>query len=312
MAESFQKQPGPDGPAQNAGVSPHTAPETTRAAVMAEALRIAGPPPTPQPRAILCPFCGSVTPGTDRCAACQGRFDPLSRQATQNHMGPWYIRDERSPYRPGCTYETVLRLVDSGQIGLDTVLRGPSTRQFWTLARHTPGVSHRLGVCHNCRTPVGKDAFQCPSCHAAFNIDRDRQHLGLGPSRPLPGQGTPEVLAMQAGPPGAGLGLRASDVGGTSGVSEITRDGPAGAGGNAEPTDPAEVMQHARARVARYREESRKDRQRGVIALVLASLVVGASLFYAGLVASRASTDAAGASDTAAAANRVKNDGSEG
>jgi len=238
---------------------------------MAEALRIAGDLPTPQPRSVLCPFCGSVTPGADRCAGCGGRFDPLSRQATQNHMGPWFVRDEGSPHRPGCTYETVLRMVDGGQIGLDSVIRGPSTRQFWMLARHAPGVSHRLGVCHNCRASVRPDAFQCPECHAAFSIDRDRQHLGLGPTRPLPGQGAPEVLAMQAGPAGVQAGV----------PGDIVAGDLAGAG------DADEMVGHARARVARYREESRKDRQRGVIALVLASLVVLASLAYSGLVGAR-------------------------
>jgi len=296
MPESFQNQPEGAEPPQGGGAHAPTPGNGVRAAVMAEAIKVAGEAPRPQPRSVLCPFCGSVTPGTDRCAACQGRFDPLSRQATQNHMGPWFLRDDRSPHRPGCTYETLVRMIDSGQVGLDTVMRGPSTRQFWTLARHTPGIAHRLGVCHNCRMSVGKDAFQCPSCHAAFGIDRDRQHLGVGPTRPLPGQGTPEVLAMQAGPPmPSAVGV---PVGGS--VGDVTRAGSVGASDMDYSGDPGEVMQHARTRVARYREESRKDRQRGVIALVLASLVVGASLFYAGLIATRAERGGPGAPGTAA------------
>lgn len=271
---------------------------SVRAGVMAEALAVAGDLPTPQPRSVLCPFCGSVTPGADRCASCKGYFDPLSRQATQNHMGPWFVRDERSPHRPGCTFETITRLIDSGQITLDTVIRGPSTRQFWMLARHTPGIAHRLGACHNCRTPVGKDAFQCPSCHAAFTTDRDRQHLGLGPARPLPGQGPPEVLAMQAGPAHVAGGGWMKNV--TSGALTGGAETPPSA---EAATSAEEMVGHARSRVARYREEARKDRQRGVIALVLASLVVLMSLVYVGLVVSRPGTASGAASAEAGTTN---------
>jgi len=172
----------------------------TRQNVMEEARVIAGDPPSPKLRSLICPFCGAVTPDTGRCKSCSARFDPLSRQATQNQMGPWTIRDEQSPFRPGCTYETLLRLIDQGVVRLDSVIRGPTTRQFWTLARHTPSVAHRLGVCHNCQTEVDRDSFMCPSCQASFSPERDRQHMGLGPSRAIPGQGavvtqSPEPIA---------------------------------------------------------------------------------------------------------------------
>jgi hypothetical protein len=191
-------------------------------------------------------------------------------------MGPWFVRDDRNPHRPGCTYETLCRLVDSGSVGPDTVLRGPSTRQFWSLARHAPGVAHRLGFCHNCREPVTKDAFQCPKCHAAFGVDRDRQHLGVGPFRPLPGQGTPEVLAMQAGPPRVGAGVEES--------KDFTRIG-SGAGSEAAPApeDLVQAASQARAAAADWRRERDLERTRGVIALVLAGLVVLTSLMYTGL-----------------------------
>lgn len=181
----------------------HTAQEPdagVRAEVMAHARAIAGEPPTPKLRSLVCPYCGAVTPDSGRCEKCAGRFDPLSRQATQNQMGPWEIRDERVPFRPGCSYATLVRLIEQGAVRGETVLRGPSTRQFWTLARHTPGVANRLGVCHNCQAIVKPDAFSCPSCEASFEVERDRQHMGLGPARPLPGQGLPEVLALHAEP----------------------------------------------------------------------------------------------------------------
>ena len=43
--------------------------------------------PTPRPRIELCPYCGRESVNTTRCAHCGGRFDALSRQATQNAMG---------------------------------------------------------------------------------------------------------------------------------------------------------------------------------------------------------------------------------
>jgi RNA polymerase subunit RPABC4/transcription elongation factor Spt4 len=181
--------------------------QSARSEVMRSALAIAGESPSPKLRSLVCPYCGTITPDSGRCSACSGRFDPLSRQATQNQMGPWSIRDDRLPYRPGCTYETIARLVDQRKISAETILRGPSTRQFWTLARHTPGVAHLLGICHSCQTQVSAGGFACPVCHASFTTERDRQHLGLGPSRPLPGQGLPEVLALHAEPasqPGIG------------------------------------------------------------------------------------------------------------
>ncbi len=156
---------------------------------------------TPKLRSLICPFCGGLTPDSGCCDQCTARFDPLSRQASQNEMGPWFLRDTSMPHRPGCNYSTIKRLVETGGIQPNSVLRGPSTHQFWMLAKHTPGVSHLLGFCHNCGKTVEVGAFACNGCHEPFSADRDRQHLGLGPSRPLPGQARVEVLALHAEPP---------------------------------------------------------------------------------------------------------------
>lgn len=145
-------------------------------------------PPTPKPRVTLCPYCGARTRSVSACEVCAGRFDPLSRQATQNAMGPWFVRDESQPFRPGCSYATMLRLIERGTLSADTPVRGPSTRQFWTPARWCPGIAHRLGVCHSCQTRVEPDDEACPTCGASFVVPPDRQHLGLGEIRALPGR----------------------------------------------------------------------------------------------------------------------------
>jgi len=160
--------------------------------------------PAVQP-VFVCPFCGSPTPDQPRCAHCSGPLDPLSRQATQNAMGPWFVRDEHQPFRPGCSYETILTMVARGKITAETILRGPSTSQFWYPAKRVPGVAHKLaggGVCHSCQQAVTTES-ECPRCGAVFHADPDRQFLGLMPVRALPGSGLPVHEARQHVEPGA-------------------------------------------------------------------------------------------------------------
>jgi len=188
---------------------------------MEAARRIAGDAPRPRLRTLVCPYCGGLTPDEGRCGHCDAKLDALSRQATQNHMGPWFVRDERSAFRPGCSYSTIRRMVDDGPITPNTVVRGPSTHQFWMLAKHTPGVAHLLGACHNCGTGADAEMFACRSCGEPFSTDRDRQHLGLGPVRALPGSASAEVVAMHAEPaPGAdrvsGPAVRVGETGGAA------------------------------------------------------------------------------------------------
>lgn len=161
---------------------------------------------SPKLRRLICPFCGELTADSGRCGNCRARYDPLSRQASQNEMGPWFVRDESMPYRPGCSFSTIKRLVESGGIEANSVVRGPSTRQFWMLAKHTPGVASLFGLCHNCGGDVSSGSDSCGACHESFSADRDRQHLGLGPTRPLPGRAPIEILDLRAAPP-AGVEL---------------------------------------------------------------------------------------------------------
>lgn len=156
---------------------------------------------SPKLRTLICPFCGDLTTDTGRCHSCHARFDPLSRQASQNEMGPWFVRDQAMPYRPGCSFSTIQRLVESGAIESNSVIKGPGTRQFWMLAKHTPGVSQLFGVCHHCGKDVAIDAFGCHACGETFSVDRDRQHLGLGVARTIAGREPIEIGVVQATPP---------------------------------------------------------------------------------------------------------------
>lgn len=128
---------------------------------------------------ILCPYCGHAQYGGDRCQACAGLFEPLSRRATQLAMGPWQVRDKHNPFKPGCCYDIIKKLASAGKIKPTTVMRGPTTRQFWSVARNVPGVAHLIGYCHQCGHHVSPSDSKCGECHAIFQEPRERDTLGL-------------------------------------------------------------------------------------------------------------------------------------
>ncbi len=165
--------------------------------------------PVPTPRMVLCPFCGGLSPDLEQCTTCKGRFDPLSRQASQNAMGPWFIRNEDNSFAPGCSFETIRTLIARGRILPNTIVRGPTTNQFWTLAKRAPSIANLFGVCHNCQGGVEEGEFACGSCGAPFRPEGDRQHMGLAPLQHLPGQAPPAVIAALSGPP---LGIEPIEV----------------------------------------------------------------------------------------------------
>lgn len=156
------------------------------------------PRPADPPQAVLCPYCGTVGSNPTQCASCKGLYEPLSRQATQNAMGPWQIRDPRNPHLPGCTYDKVRQAVRRGRIQRMTIVRGPTTRQFWSFACNTPGIAVLLGECHACHDSVEPDEFMCGGCGVVLAPSTDRQSLGLLPVQSLPGNAPPEVVAAQS------------------------------------------------------------------------------------------------------------------
>ncbi|HVZ93295.1 MAG TPA: hypothetical protein VG797_02180, partial [Phycisphaerales bacterium] len=140
--------------------------------------------PAPQPPLrILCPYCGHLQVGEVQCEQCRGLFEPLSRQATQNSMGPWQVRDASRAFAPGCSYDTLKQLIARGRVTSTSIVRGPTTRQFWRFAIDAPGVAVLLGRCHNCHIAVGPDDYMCKSCGEVLSpiAASDRQHLNLQP-----------------------------------------------------------------------------------------------------------------------------------
>lgn len=144
---------------------------------------------------MLCPYCGHFSGSKRECDRCRGVFEPLSRQVSQNGMGPWFIRDEGNPFRPGCSYATMKMLVGRKRIVAESVLRGPPTRQFWMFAKNTPGIAHLLGECHSCHKDCAPEQLACEHCRASFTVEEDRQYLGLAEVRLIPAQGVSENVA---------------------------------------------------------------------------------------------------------------------
>ncbi len=137
-------------------------------------------------KVLICPYCGETQTSAERCRGCGGLFEPLSRRATHNAMGPWFVRDPGKPFHPGCNYETLVRMIDRGQVTKYSIVRGPTTKQFWTVAKHVPGVSHLLGYCHNCDASVDGGDHGCHVCGVPFGAYLDHNHLGLPAPHPLP------------------------------------------------------------------------------------------------------------------------------
>lgn len=160
-------------------------------------------PASPASALQVCPYCGHrERAGAEECSECRGLFEPLSLIATQNAMGPWQIRDEDNPHRPGCSIETLRQLIRRGRVTRETVLRGPTTRQFWQKACETRGVAHLLGVCHACAALARQEHHYCKSCGQSFLVDPDRNWLGLDVARSTepPGVQTPDARPFEDAP----------------------------------------------------------------------------------------------------------------
>lgn len=139
------------------------------------------PHPMSSDAIILCPYCGNRQSFATACEACGGRFDAWSLSATQNDMGAWFVRNSKRPHFVGYSYETLVAAIRAGEVGRDSIVRGPSTRQFWTVARRAAGLAHLFGRCHGCQGPVTQEEPECTACGTGPLDWQDRNYLGLPP-----------------------------------------------------------------------------------------------------------------------------------
>ncbi len=158
--------------------------------------------PMTESRAILCPYCGDRQQPSQQCRTCGGLFDQWSVHATQNDMGAWYVRDAKRPHFVGFSYEALIAAIRAGDVGRDAIVRGPTTNQFWSLARRTLGIAHLFNRCHSCQAPIqhglGEESDEvsaqstrastptpaaaltpCTACGASLEVVVDRNFFGL-------------------------------------------------------------------------------------------------------------------------------------
>ena len=113
----------------------------------------------------VCPFCGTKRADpADACPKCTMRDTPATRAATAERLGPWYVLQSRSPSAPGMKLATLRTLIGKGHVTRRSVLRGPTTGQFWTFAERARGVAREFGSCHSCGADVKPAAERCPRC----------------------------------------------------------------------------------------------------------------------------------------------------
>src|SRR5688500_4994066 len=126
-------------------------------------------PPTPLRRGHtskhVCPFCGAQRE-TDvgACSNCSLEDSPTTRTATRSKLGPWYVLQSRNPSAPGMNFATLMLLVQKGRVTARSVVRGPTTAQFWRHAARVKGVSREFGLCWSCGGDVVRTARTCPGC----------------------------------------------------------------------------------------------------------------------------------------------------
>lgn len=113
----------------------------------------------------ICPFCGTLSESAEGpCSRCTMENTPLTRQATRARLGPWYVLQTRNPAAPGMKYSVLLSLVKKGQITPRSIVRGPTTNQFWRFAAKVRGISREFGICWGCGQDIAKNTETCPHC----------------------------------------------------------------------------------------------------------------------------------------------------
>lgn len=122
--------------------------------------------PPVAPAATICPFCGTANADVEQaCGKCRMQNTPATRKATRARIGPWYVLQTRNPAAPGMKFETLIEFVRKGQVTPRSIVRGPTTHQFWKLASQVKGLSREFGLCFSCGGAVDPTGNLCPHCN---------------------------------------------------------------------------------------------------------------------------------------------------
>ncbi len=133
---------------------------------------ISSEPQTPQFQALtariwVCPFCAYVRENADAggaCPKCTLDDTPANRRATAQKIGPWFVLQYSNPTAPGMKYSILMMLASRGKITPASIVRGPTTQQYWTTAGQVRGLSRLFGLCWHCQLKLSSITSICPHC----------------------------------------------------------------------------------------------------------------------------------------------------
>jgi len=158
-----------------------------------DAIPTEGESPGPQANAatagkFVCPFCGTICDRSDApCPRCLMENTPQTRQTTRARLGPWYVLQSRNLSAPGMKCATLLALIRKGQVTPRSIIRGPTTQQFWRSAARVKGISREFGLCYYCGAAVQPAAQSCSRCNKPQELPPNPDALleGETPARTL-------------------------------------------------------------------------------------------------------------------------------
>ena len=157
----------------------------------------------------VCPFCGIIKDQAEAaCPRCTMENSSATRQATKSRIGPWYVLQTRNPAAPGMKFDTLMTFIRKGRVRPRSVVRGPSTHQFWRFAAQVKGLSREFGVCYSCGSAIERSARLCPHCNRVQdppeNPDAFLESNEAGSAGPIPvfrDVGAPSLVAEDIATP---------------------------------------------------------------------------------------------------------------
>lgn len=160
----------------------------------------------PPVESVVCPFCAHVrTEATGSCPKCTMEDTPTTRRSTGERIGPWFVLQRKNPTAPGLRLSVLLTLARRGHVTAKSIVRGPTTGQFWRYASQVKGLSRVFGTCWHCGGSVSPDATNCPRCRSAQEIPDDpdqflETHAQLPVMREVPAPAIESEPAMRSLP----------------------------------------------------------------------------------------------------------------
>ncbi len=126
----------------------------------------------------LCPICANDAIANGSCRACERVFAPVDR-ATRVTLGPWQLRDSQLPFTTGMSWVQLKQKIEAGEVSGDAIVRGPTSHQFFSVVRHTPGLAHLAGKCFQCASSVKPTDTACANCGTTLAVPSAPDALGF-------------------------------------------------------------------------------------------------------------------------------------